>query len=231
MNDISIGAIGTAIIAGLVSLLGLVIGKEQKVSEFRQAWIDDLRKHIVAYLVNINAISDVLRLKKAGKSSGDSELLGIYKSLNEASHSITLRINLTEQPAKALLKSMSDFEAIANDNSSLTPDKIRAVEQDFVKASKDLLKLEWRRVKRGENTFVWTKTIVIIFIVCMLLLLSYSLYTRNNIDYNGGKCADMLHPQPVVFGPLSQKGGTVAPIDDFSPNVPVRFGSMACCRS
>ena len=75
MSDISVGAVGAAIIAGLVSLFGLIIGKEQKVSEFRQAWIDDLRKCLVAYLVNINAISDALRLQKAGKEIDNSALL------------------------------------------------------------------------------------------------------------------------------------------------------------
>ena len=40
--DQAIGAIAAALIAGLISLLGLIISKEQKVSDFRQAWIDAL---------------------------------------------------------------------------------------------------------------------------------------------------------------------------------------------
>jgi hypothetical protein len=35
-------------VAGAFSLLGLLISKEQKVSEFRQAWIDALRADIAA---------------------------------------------------------------------------------------------------------------------------------------------------------------------------------------
>lgn len=42
MNSISIGAVGAAIIAGFFSIVSLIIGKEQKTSEFRQAWIDAL---------------------------------------------------------------------------------------------------------------------------------------------------------------------------------------------
>lgn len=46
MNDLSVGAVGAAMIAAFVSFLGLIIGKEQKTSEFRQAWIDALRSEL-----------------------------------------------------------------------------------------------------------------------------------------------------------------------------------------
>ncbi|MDH4415155.1 MAG: hypothetical protein QE484_17750 [Rhizobium sp.] len=174
MNEISIGAVGAAAIAGLVSLLGLVIGKEQKVSEFRQAWIDELRKCVVSYLVNINAICDALRLARAGRAIDDVALLSNYKMLNEASHGITLRINPSEEPAKALLKSMSEFESISQSNSNLTPEKIRELEKGFIESSQKLLKFEWKRVKKGEANFVWTKRVVYVIILVMLSLLAYA---------------------------------------------------------
>lgn len=173
MNEISIGAVGAATIAGLVSMLGLIIGKEQKVSEFRQIWIDQLRKCFVDYLVSINAVCDILRLKKSGKDFDNAALLENYKLLNEASHGITLRINDEEEPAKALLAAMNEFECLASDNSLLTPEKIRSVESRFVRASKVLLKFEWKRVKKGESIFVWTKRIILMVIVLLLGLLSY----------------------------------------------------------
>ena len=46
LPDVAIGTMIAAFIAGLVSLLSLIISKEQKVSEFRQAWIDALRAEI-----------------------------------------------------------------------------------------------------------------------------------------------------------------------------------------
>ena len=166
--DISIGAVGTAIIAGLVSVLGLIISKEQKVSEFRQAWIDELRKCLVSYLVNINAIADAVRIKKAGTGNDLMDLASSYKALNEASHGITLRVNENEKPAKQLIKTMREFEALAENNANLTPENIRAIETRFLKHSRKLLKFEWKRVKRGENTFVWTKWIVGIVTVAMI---------------------------------------------------------------
>jgi hypothetical protein len=151
MGDINIGAVGAAIIAGLVSLLGLIIGKEQKVSEFRQAWIDELRKCLVSYVVNINSIADSVRLKKSGQTIDTKDLMAHYKLLNEASNGIKLRVNSIEQPAKQLLDIMERFEEISSDNSSLTPEKIRNIEQKFLESSRDLLKFEWKRVKRGEK--------------------------------------------------------------------------------
>lgn len=177
MNDIGIGAVGAAIIAGLISLLGLIIGKEQKVSEFRQAWIDELRKCLVAYLVNINAIADALRVAKA---NGDqpSGIDQNYKLLNEANHGIKLRVNDREQPSLELLQSMEEFDKLAQKNSDLTPEKIRQAEEKFLSASKALLKFEWRRVKRGEKTFFWTKYIAIALIAGMLTLFAYLWYHR-----------------------------------------------------
>jgi hypothetical protein len=180
MIDISVGAVGAAFVAGLVSLLGLVIGKEQKISEFRQVWIDDLRKCLVSYLVNINAIVDMLRVQKTSNnpsSSNDSAaLLASYRALNEASHGIILRINLNEAPAKALRTCMANFEKLATSNDDLTPEKIRIIEEDFVRTSGELLKFEWRRVKTGERTFVWTKRLVVFSLVMMGVFMAFLAY-------------------------------------------------------
>jgi hypothetical protein len=166
--DVSVGAVGTAVIAGLVSVLGLIISKEQKVSEFRQAWIDELRKCLVSYLVNINAIADVVRLRKARIGNDSTDLASSYKALNEASHGITLRVNENEKSAKRLLKTMRAFEALADEDANLTQENIRTIETRFLKHSRQLLKFEWKRVKRGEKTFIWTKWIVGIVTVAMI---------------------------------------------------------------
>jgi hypothetical protein len=187
MSSISIGAIGAAIIAGLVSLFGLIIGKEQKVSEFRQAWIDDLRKCFVDYLVHINAVSDALRVKANGEQIDTAALLQSYQSLNAANHGISLRINAEEKPAQLLMKSMSDFENLSNKNANLTPEKIGDLEKEFLKASKELLKFEWNRVKRGESMFVWTKRITVGSVIVMIAFLVYVSTAGQASEKNKGK--------------------------------------------
>ncbi|MBW6396556.1 hypothetical protein KPL78_01800 [Roseomonas sp. HJA6] len=164
MGDISVGAVGAAAIAGFASLLGLIIAKEQKVSEFRQAWIDALRKCFVDYLVNINAVSDNIRLRSAGVHDDKDGLLEGYRALNEASNGIKLRINNKEKTASKLLKTMGDFEGLASDNKKMTPENIKLIEDRFLDESQELLKFEWKRVKRGEHIFVLMKYIAILII-------------------------------------------------------------------
>lgn len=171
MNEISIGAVGAAVIAGLVSLLGLIIGKEQKVSEFRQAWINDLRICMISYLSEINAICDLVRIEASGRPISQEKLVESYKALNEANHGILLRVNREEEHPKALLAAMEAFENAAASKATLTPQIIKDSERDFLAASEKLLKHEWNVVKRGEKTYFWSKWITIIVTIALILLL------------------------------------------------------------
>lgn len=186
MADISLGAVGAAIIAGLISLLSLVITKEQKVSDFRQAWIEDLRKCLVTYLVNMNSVSDILKLEKAGKISDVNLLLNQYKLLNEASYGIKFRVNPKEEKSIILLKIMEEFEEISGDNSSLTSGKIKQAEEKFSSAAKDLLKFEWTRVKKGERTYIITKRFAISMIILLFiaLVVLFASGKKSNSDEN-----------------------------------------------
>lgn len=183
MVNISIGAVGAAIIAGLVSVLGLIIGKEQKISEFRQAWINDLRNCLISYLVNINNISDLVRTRRPGVDNDQSSIISAYKALNEASNGIKLRINKNEKDSEKLIEVMLEFEHLAEDNSRLTPENIRVIEERFLKRSRKLLKFEWKRVKKGEPAFIWTKRAVILTTLIMVIyffLIAYGLWNRHD---------------------------------------------------
>ena len=174
MSDISVGAVGAALVAGFISLIGLIIAKEQKISEFRQNWIDDLRKCFVAYLVTINAIADALALKKAGKPIDDAVMIVNYKSLNEATHGIKFRINHSEDTAQKLLFPMKAFESIFANNADITASKVKSLEEQFEISCRNLLKFEWDRVKRGEDTFVIAKRIVNLAVASALVLFVYA---------------------------------------------------------
>lgn len=169
MEGITIGAVGAAIIAGVISVLSLVLGKEQKISEFRQAWIEELRKALINYIANINLVADTIRAQRAQGEVNYDSLLPHYKNLNEATTNIKLRINDAEEPAKALLAAMKDFEELARRNDDLTPPNIKLVEDKFLKASSSLLKFEWKRVKRGEAMFVFTKWSLIVMVLCLAI--------------------------------------------------------------
>lgn len=174
-GDISIGAVGAALIAGVVSLLGLIISKEQKTSEFRQAWVDALRSEITAYLTNFNAIADAINVTYKDQAEKVKALSPLYSKLNEASFAITLRVNPNEDRSRAVLACMKQFMQLASNDNNMIPTNIRPIEIHFLNASKELLKYEWKRVKRGEITFIVTKFIAgTVIIAALLYWLMYS---------------------------------------------------------
>jgi len=81
-------------IAGVFSLAGLFISKEQDTSKFRQAWIDELRKDIASLIAHAYQIHSYILLCTEGdygvrwKATRDD-----FVELNRASTRIKLRLN------------------------------------------------------------------------------------------------------------------------------------------
>lgn len=97
--DIAIGTIAAALIAGLVSLLGLIISKEQKTSEFRQAWIDALRTELSAVIAHANAIHGAKAADFKTPAELWKDVRDDYVGINEATARIRLRLNPNEPAA------------------------------------------------------------------------------------------------------------------------------------
>lgn len=145
-------------IAGAFSLLGLLTSKEQKVSEFRQAWIDALRLDLallVAHAHQINAYVIMYKpidLKPLWKDTRDD-----YLALNGASTRIKLRVNHEEPESKLILCSMDKMETLFGDFSNgvvtISLEKINRIIDDLERDAPPLLKKEWNRVKSGELVY------------------------------------------------------------------------------
>lgn len=163
--QVAIGAIGAAIIAALVSLIGLIISKEQKTSEFRQAWIDALREDLTSYLTQVRGICDGAAVVYPTLEKKVETLTPLYAALNKATFAITLRINSEEPHAQSVLKSMSGLGEVIGSPASLTPANIDPLEAELLLAAKRLLKSEWQRVKRGEPSFVAAKICALVFVL------------------------------------------------------------------
>ncbi|WP_377296446.1 hypothetical protein [Rhizobium sp. SGZ-381] len=172
-QDISVGAIGAAMITAAISLIGLIVAKEQKVSDFRQAWIDSLRSEVTLYLTSMNAIVDATYLPYKDQVEKVKSLSPLYSSLNNANFFITLRLNPHEKNSKGLLACMKAFEEMASRPNGLTRENVKRVELDFLLACKNLLKYEWQRVKRGEPTFRITKALLLVILASAVGLLSF----------------------------------------------------------
>ena len=174
--DAAIGAVVAALIAGTASLLGLIISKEQKISDFRQAWIDALRTDLSAFLTQINAITDAVRVKYDDHSAKVQTLRPLYMPLNTSTFNILLRVNPDEKRSARLVRAMEEFNKLTADESQLTPSNVRAVETEFLFASQLLLKAEWRRVKAGELTFKVAKVFAFAVIMASLIFGSVAAY-------------------------------------------------------
>ena len=193
LGGITVGAVGAAIVAGFISLIGMIIGKEQKVSEFRQAWINDLRQCLSDYLVSVNAICDLTRLKNAGKEIDDAQLIENLKELNKANHGIILRINSKESVSKALIAAMEEFEALAASKNKFHPSEIKKVEEKYISGAKSLLKYEWRRVKRGEPVFYLTKYAAFLAIAILVWVFFIKFSEKGNeISTSGSEAREQI---------------------------------------
>jgi hypothetical protein len=155
---VALGAIAAALVAGFFSFLNLVSSKENKVSEFRQSWIDGIRNEIAIYnaallsLVRFRSIEDKFENERDWYLATDK----MYRDVSESLTRIQLRLNpahALENPesheAKLLnvihaardLLNNDDFDGAFNKS-----EEIRPIAAPF-------LKEEWERVKNGEQRY------------------------------------------------------------------------------
>ena len=175
------GAIGAAVITGLLSLVGLIISKENKTSEFRQQWIDGFREELSDLIGRIEVIllhGRLLHFEVNKKHGGviTPELLNdcmekIKDEVKEA-HSLhrklLLRLNPNEH--QNIRKIMDDI-ATALCKNMPEEEEVSALLNKLVETTQMELKKEWTRVKTGEPVFRTTKWAALIFILVMSVYL------------------------------------------------------------
>jgi hypothetical protein len=149
-----------AVIAGAFSLIGLVISKEQKVSEFRQSWIDALREDISNLIAHANLIHAEL-LKLAQENPPDKRKFldrtaRNHIATNRSTTRIKLRLNLTEADSQALHNSIQKLDALLTTDPSVlvqSQDEITSINLKIEEDAAKVLKAEWERVKDGELNY------------------------------------------------------------------------------
>ena len=178
--EVAIGAMVAALFAGLVSLLGLIISKEQKISEFRQAWINSLQTDIASLISHANAIHSG---EHAGYTSGSEAWKVVrpdFLGINQAAANIRLSLNPNECESLAVLRQIKNVEDLLAPGKAVDYRRLDEIEHELVRKAQILLKKEWIRVKRGERVYRTTSVVffvVVIALVCFLsgLLLLYAL--------------------------------------------------------
>lgn len=159
-------AITVAVIAGSFSFLNLITSKEQKVSEFRQQWIDSLRSSMAEYLSAFSYLSILYKhfSEQSEKDKNRFEMAekveDTYARVNRSYNDIVFRINPTEDNAEGQSFNKAFLDALEKTRQHYNQSEYKEAFSacDAVReAGKPLLKHEWKRVKRGEPSYIKAK--------------------------------------------------------------------------
>ena len=185
---VAIATVVAALITGVIAMVNLTLGKEQKVTEMRQAWIDGLRNdlatYFAAYRFIANSVEDVWHKENTGvvathmasqEAVAEQALLGAL-----AIYRIKLRLNAAEKAHFDLERLLDEitkqYESHVDGKPNLRKLTIAAIALANDQARK-VLKFEWERVKSGEQAFAnlrkWVApTIVVVMAIFVGVILT-----------------------------------------------------------
>jgi hypothetical protein len=181
---VAIATVIASLIAGVFSFVNLTLNKEQKTSEFRQAWIDGLRADLAAFFAAARAFARAIEF--ANKSAPDSKeepLLPISgQKIGDLRHEaaetyyrIKLRLNPDEVEHIELLRLLEGAVAEQNKMQSEKTNAEKTLNAIELAAdyARPVLKAEWRRVKSGELPFRiarnWVAPIVVALCIAFVV--------------------------------------------------------------
>jgi len=158
----AVGLIVAAIIAGAVAFVSLIISKEQSISEFRQQWIDELRKDISDVIACVSGIHGESIVADNNNQTLWNRVKSDFTRLKAVVARIRLRLNPKEKreregPAtKAVLNALKELESIF---ASPQPQfhKLEPIVEALVTNAQVILKENWDRVRSGEPIYRGTK--------------------------------------------------------------------------
>lgn len=202
IHPIAIGAVIAAGITGLISLLGLIISKEQKTSEFRQQWIDSLREeisellgHTEALIQHVRAIIKTIQREGDGRRVTEDELFEKVKpeivETETYYHKILLRLNPIKH--KKLIDKLEVMRLAFNSGSIPSPEELHEMEMALIKVSQEILKTEWDRVKTGEPTFRAAKYGAVLLLMISVVAGGYLVFAKASGETGSNKAAKLGH--------------------------------------
>jgi hypothetical protein len=179
------GAMFAALIAGYFAFTNLVAAKENKISEFRQEWINSLRDSIAKYISSLTYLSTLYihysarPENKKDKFEMARDVEEVYARVNESYNDIIFRINDIEKNTKgrdlnnAFLSALYKTRELYHKNEL---SEARKACDPLREASKPLLKHEWKRVKSGELNYRVAKYFAILVLFSGLLAAFSNVY-------------------------------------------------------
>lgn len=160
-----IGPVVAAALTAAIAFVVSVLAKENKTSEFRQAWIEGLRNDVSELLGDFNMLETSLTIHVSGSETSNerqmrydkfhSENRAEYAKIDALCNRVVLRLNPSEH--SSLIKKMRVLEGSIGHGTT----KSHALCSELVDDFAIVLKSEWGRVKSGEPTFRMMKKVAL----------------------------------------------------------------------
>lgn len=176
MEQLPQSAIIAAIIAGVISLFSLIISKENKISEFRQEWVNSLRNELATLIACVDAVNFHLSLEKSTQEDLSSAKKTL-REMHEAKAKILLRINPKENLSIDTIAAIDNLLANIHKTKQSELPQLKSDTDALIAASQKLLKFEWDRVKRGERIFfvITCASIIFVAVTTVMFIASFSI--------------------------------------------------------
>ena len=151
MDTAAISAI-TALVAVIVSpMISVYVAKKQfggsVLSKFRQEWINSLRDSISEY---ISCVFMITLFIKTSMTIKDAEFKQKVDRLIYLDQKINLMINTGEEKHNKLAGLMNELTGVISEvDHKKTTGVLQDKSKEIIELSKEILKTEWNRVKKG----------------------------------------------------------------------------------
>jgi hypothetical protein len=180
--------LAAALLAGAIAALTLIVNKENKISEFRQAWIDGLREDLTNFFsasrTCTRAIQESRQEFKNPMPIDEATTSRLRHQVAECSYRIELRLNEIKKPHIKLESLMTESSTLVSEYFSGTTDDVDKVLSGIEIAAKQaraVLKTEWERVKKGEFAYRAAKWLALALIV--IAALSIWIIASSNLSF------------------------------------------------
>ncbi|MBS0854546.1 MULTISPECIES: hypothetical protein [unclassified Tatumella] len=214
---IAMGALAAALVTGLFSFLNMIVTKENKVSEFRQEWINTLREEISIFTASAQRMS--YDLSECRGKNIDKAVETLNESREKTVQSLTkLTLMLNHEDIKKegtqefeLMRVIKDARAVkvargfrvrAKDKGCWAQDEEIIRASDAIRdAAGPLLKDNWEIVKKGERVYRYTRNAALVFLVVTFIALacfSYNSLAHTNKNVQAESQHQLITPPANV---------------------------------
>lgn len=151
-----------AVVAGGIARSSLIVSKETKISEFRQAWINLLREELADLFSSSRSFIRAVQESREDNSNDQQfsfsreTVTKMRHSVAESYYKIQLRLNPDQSDHKILLglirSMMSEIQTYVSNPDDSSDGPIKRIDEAAYQAAK-ILKSEWGTVKNGETAY------------------------------------------------------------------------------